>query len=726
MPRLARVSQSERPREARTAAAVPAPQTLRYFAFLSYSHQDERLARWLHDSLERFRVPRSLAGRITANGVIPSRLGPIFRDRRELPASQDLGAEINEALATSRFLIVLCSPAAARSRWTNAEIESFKRLRPEGCILAAIVAGEPFASEQPGREAEECLPPALRFRYDRRGRSTGKRAEPLASDLREGGDGRRLGLLKLVAGLLGVGLDDLVQRESLRRQRRLAWIAAASLAGMIVTSSLAVVALQARDAARDQRREAEGLVGFILGDLRSKLEPLERLDELDSVGARALRYYQGQDKASLSDESLAQRSRALTLMGEIANTRGDLDSALPLYREALEGTAEALRRDPDNAQRMFDHAQNVFWVGYIAWQRGDLRAAERAFQSYRDLAGRMVAAEPQRRQWRLESIAADTNLGALLLQQSRFRDAAGSFANSTAEVERLAAAAPSDPALQQQLSQSRAYLSEALEKSGRLEDALAQRERQIEGLELTSRARSDMRVKRGLVAALRSRGRLLAAQGELAAGLAEQERAARLAQELFRTEPDNTEWMEAGAAAELELGETAIAAGELAKAGIAVRAGCDLVSRLRSRDSSVATWRSAYHAACLRMRALLALRSGNPGEASSLAGRAVRVARTEPAGTAVERALVIAANEAVRGDSALAAGNRVAAADAYRRALAAWPEGVELEPRRLALRAILLHRAGRRAEAEPLTKRLAAIGYRHPDYLKAISKGGSS
>ena len=73
---------------------------------------------------------------------------------------------------------------AAQSRWTNAEIERFKRTRPEGWVLAAIVGGEPFASDMPGREAEECFPPALRYKYDRRGRPTGKRAEPLAADFR--------------------------------------------------------------------------------------------------------------------------------------------------------------------------------------------------------------------------------------------------------------------------------------------------------------------------------------------------------------------------------------------------------------------------------------------------------------------------------------------------------------------------------------------------------------
>ena len=85
-------------------------------------------------------------------------------------------------------------------------------------------------------------------------------------------------MLKLIAGMLGVGLDDLAQREAQRRQRRLYAITAASVAGMLVASGLAYTAFDARDEARDQRREAEGLIGFMLGDLRAKLDKLEVAD----------------------------------------------------------------------------------------------------------------------------------------------------------------------------------------------------------------------------------------------------------------------------------------------------------------------------------------------------------------------------------------------------------------------------------------------------------------
>ena len=223
------------------------PEAHHYWAFLSYSHHDSADADWLHQAIERFTMPKGLVGRITANGAVPKKLTPIFRDRHELAASSDLGGKIRAAIKQSRFLIVLCSPAAVASRWVNEEIFAFKKLHGEKRILAAIVGGEPWASEIAGREAEECFPPALREKTDRKGQSTGKRAEPIAADLRKVGGGREAGKLKLVAGMLGLGLDDLVKREQQRRQRRLTYVAAASLAGMTVASGLAVFAFDKRD-----------------------------------------------------------------------------------------------------------------------------------------------------------------------------------------------------------------------------------------------------------------------------------------------------------------------------------------------------------------------------------------------------------------------------------------------------------------------------------------------
>src|SRR5919107_3874714 len=116
MAKLARLPAFGRDAEAEAGhPRVPRLRT-RYYAFLSYSHQDKELADWLHRELEKFRVPHSLAGKLTANGVVPRRLSPVFRDQQDLSAGGELADEIKAALAASQFLVVLCSPESARSR----------------------------------------------------------------------------------------------------------------------------------------------------------------------------------------------------------------------------------------------------------------------------------------------------------------------------------------------------------------------------------------------------------------------------------------------------------------------------------------------------------------------------------------------------------------------------------------------------------------------------------
>lgn len=199
----------------------------RYWAFISYSHLDRSWARWLHERLERYRLPRRLIGRPHWSGTTPRRLAPIFRDRDELPSSADLGGVIQQALHQSRYLIVVCSPNAAQSRWVNEEIETFKRLGREDRVLCLKIEG--------ASSAADCFPPALRERYDADGRPTGQLAEPLAADANRHADGRDGAALKLIAGMLGVGYDDLRQREHRRRWRNRALVAtaAAALLGVI-------------------------------------------------------------------------------------------------------------------------------------------------------------------------------------------------------------------------------------------------------------------------------------------------------------------------------------------------------------------------------------------------------------------------------------------------------------------------------------------------------------
>lgn len=195
----------------------------KYWAFISYSHADSAWADWLHGAIETYSVPARLrraskhAGRQT-NGqaeAIPRHLYPVFRDRDELASSSDLSTRIREALAQSRCLIVICSPRAAASRWVEQEIRAFRELGRADRVLALIVDGEPGAAG-----GKECFPPALR------------EGEPLAADARPEKDTRETARLRLIAGILGVGFEELRQRERQRVLRQRLRTAASVLAAV--------------------------------------------------------------------------------------------------------------------------------------------------------------------------------------------------------------------------------------------------------------------------------------------------------------------------------------------------------------------------------------------------------------------------------------------------------------------------------------------------------------
>src|SRR5262245_3442497 len=224
---------------------------LKYRAFLSYSHRDAAWGTWLHKVLEDYRIDKDLVGRTTPVGPVPKALHPIFRDREDFSAGHSLADQTIAALEGSQFLVVICSPHAAQSKYVDEEVRRFKVLGRADRIIPIIVEGEP------GHPASECFPPALRHRLRPDGELSDEREEPIAADARPQGDGKYIARLKVVAGLLGIGLDEIVRRAERRRRQRLRnWIGALSL--LVVTlASLTLWAEVNRREAELQRRQAE-------------------------------------------------------------------------------------------------------------------------------------------------------------------------------------------------------------------------------------------------------------------------------------------------------------------------------------------------------------------------------------------------------------------------------------------------------------------------------------
>ena len=324
-------------------------QKFKYKAFISYSHLDKKWGDWLHKGLETYRIPKTLVGKRTEAGVVPKRLFPIFRDREELPSSNELGKVIDQALRDYSYLVIICSPRSAESQWVNEEIKQFKRLGKSDNILCLIVDGEPNVAAKTDRFQEECFPEAVKYEISEEGELSTIPTEPIAADAREGKDGKHNALLKLIAGLLGVGFDDLKKRDVARKQKRLAVLSGFSFILVAIMAVLTFWAFEQQRVADRQRLEAEkerteaqrqlikaNAVSSFMKDFFTSLQPgaLESVRQEEADFMKAVL-----DKGLLKIDQLNEEPE---IEMDLRHILGVIYSSLSLHTDALTQFKKAL------------------------------------------------------------------------------------------------------------------------------------------------------------------------------------------------------------------------------------------------------------------------------------------------------------------------------------------------------------------------------------------------
>lgn len=350
------------------------PAAPRYRAFISYSHADARFAGWLHAALEHWAVPRDLVGSAGRFGPVPPRLYPVFRDRDELASASDLPARIDEALDASAALVVVCSRAAAASRWVALEVERFVARHGRERLLCIISPDEPTAVA-----LADCLPLPARQAIESEGLP--RPLEPLAADARPPADGRDGALLKLLAGLLGVDLDRLHRRDEQRRRRRRRGVAVAALALIGVLGAAAFYA---------NLRRLDAEAARVRADAAARQERVAREDE---QRARTLAEQRQREAAAARDAEAEQRGRA----------------------EAARALAEQQRRIADAQRTLAEQRLQVALARQLAAQSQRIRVEQ---PGELELAA-LLAVEGVRRFETLETVQALLEVRRVLPPQPR-------------------------------------------------------------------------------------------------------------------------------------------------------------------------------------------------------------------------------------------------------------------------------------------------------------------
>ncbi len=518
------------------------------------------------------------------------------------------------------------------------------------------------------------------------------------------------------------------QRERRRRLRALATGSAfvVLLAMLAIVGRLAYVSSRARLDAETRRQQAEGLIDFMLNDLREKLTAVGRLDLLEGVDDRALAYFDSVPESSLSTADLARRVQTILQVGEVRRLQGNNGAALTAFRRGTELAEQALREHPGDDGLMEQLANGYEEVGQVHYDQTETAAADVQWSRFLQIAEQMTARAPAN--WRALGLRANAehDLGTVREQAGDLAGALALYERSIADQQRLVAARPEQRWPKEALANTHAFVAVALERQGDLEASRRHRREHLEIFERLSAAepadselRQDVAVAQGLLAnVLGHFGSAAEAARLYASGGATMD-------ELSAKDPQNAELRRWRAVFRLAIHDLDVAGGRAAEASRALREACEIVEALSASDPASADWR--LQLAVCRMRTAVARATAGSADARGALERAVTVVEPLAAETTGELALAqLMAAEVLHGRAAaalgiadearrarehvIALGGRGRQPVRYWRLLVPWSEALmELE---------------RTAEAAPLVAQLRGLHFDRPDWTALCRKHG--
>jgi serine/threonine-protein kinase len=518
-----------------------------------------------------------------------------------------------------------------------------------------------------------------------------------------------------------------------RRLRNLA-VAAVVVAGIggaakytIDLSRERTIAVVARDEADRRRTQAEDLIGFMLGDLRKKLEPVGRLDVLDGVGAKAMEYFAAVPASALSDEELLSRSTALYQIGEVRIAQGDLPAAAKPLQESL-ALAEALvARNPTDGDRLFNLAQSHYWVGFVHWRRHELDAAQAQFQAYLDAARRLVVLDSSRGAWQREIAYATSNIGSVMQARGDLAGALEQFRECLNVEQTLLARTPADAELASSAASSHNAIGLVLRLRGRLDEALQEFTAERAILErLVGDDPASAPLQRLLMVSDSYMGDLHMARGRIDAARARYAGALRIKRELAARDSSNRTWQR-----ELAMGYFKVGASYLdeapSRAAAPFERAVSILRTLTAGDPTNAAWQrdlaEVQHARGVMYAAMNDLPAAAADADASLAG-CTRLLTSRPDDRQAARISSLA--HALHARLAHDRGDAVEAAAAWGRALAVIMPAAHGSDDYLLLDplAFALLETNRAQDASEILRKLDAMGYVNSRLRSAAQQTG--
>jgi tetratricopeptide (TPR) repeat protein len=465
------------PHPANPVSFLPHPKKAPVFdAFISYSHAaDGTLAAALQQGLHRFAKP-----------LFKLRAIRVFRDETTLAMTPRLWPEIEKALRSSRFFILMADPLSAQSEWVQKEVACWLDMGRADHMLIVWTGGEVAwnkAKKDFDWDRNTALPPTLAGVF--------KSEEPLYQDLRWAREEVQLSrkhprfvtvLAKLSAAIRGRSLDEMFG-DDVREQRRSRRFLKLGITILLLATAFAGWRwwgeMQARQEAQTQTKAAEkardqsdGLINFMLFDLRDKLQPIGRLNVLDDVVKKAKEYLDSLSKELLTPSRLRQRAVMLQSLGDVLVAQGKLPEAMGFYQQILPISKGLVDQDKSNLDRLWDVSVGYKKVGDVLVAQGKLSEAFDVYQQSLAIAERLADQNKSNAGWQRDLSVNYNNVGNVLEAEGELPEAFEAYQRGLTIIKHVADQDKFNVGWQQDLAVSYRNVGRVLEAQGKTPEAL--------------------------------------------------------------------------------------------------------------------------------------------------------------------------------------------------------------------------------------------------------------
>ncbi|MBQ3756548.1 MAG: tetratricopeptide repeat protein [Oscillospiraceae bacterium] len=419
----------------------------RYDAFFSYRHKplDADITQRTFNLVESYRLPKTLRDR----GF--EEVQRAFRDTEELPVSRVLTATIDQALRSTKCLIVVCSTDTPSSEWIDREVATFIELDRADHIYPLLITGDP----------EHSFPPSLKLVPDIIDRVMDIRTPD--NNVRKMMAKAEIEVLRAIADMAGCTEAELLREHKMRKNRR---FAARVGAGFAAFAAVAAISLGLMNLAQSYRNTAQkqeeasmrilneltyslpdhltnvpGAYGRIAGILERNTEDINAIlrlstDQVSAEAEAAANYEKlanasailgtydkalsAQETAIASYEALVQQSAEGSgeQLASAYNNLGNLYTAAGRYDDAASAFEDAIRLQISSGEEGLQLARMYLNAGANAVNVGDEATATQYFDSCIALLPSPETADE------LENAAkVHQNYGVILYRQSKYQGA---------------------------------------------------------------------------------------------------------------------------------------------------------------------------------------------------------------------------------------------------------------------------------------------------------------